>query len=162
MEDSNITTVVFSEKFVASDSQSTANNIRFKGTFTKIYESDDTIIGIAGVAAQCLRIVAWIQAGMVEEEAPYIPELEEPEYQIVFVNRHTKQKYTIEGRYLDVMPVEDEYLAIGSGADIALGAMSAAKRLSGKCDTKRAIKASLKAAIEFDILSGGDIKVVKI
>lgn len=146
-----MTIVVFDGKKMASDSLMIDGSRKSKKPFCKMYETEKYLIGAAGAIGQVQRIIRWIMGA--EEELPHIPDNEEIMYEVMLVDRKTKDVFVFEGRTFDMIP-SDKITAIGSGSPYAYGALS----LMGRKPC--AVKA-VKAAIDCDMYCGGDIKTLK-
>jgi len=106
-----MTTVVCTRDAMASDSQLSGD---YRASAKKVWKVDGNIVGIAGQYAPCVQFVRWLK-GELEEE----PDMDNVDAMVV----------TKDGRILhyngtiDPFEVDDEFSAIGSGAQAALAAM---------------------------------------
>lgn len=132
-----MTTVVCTRDAMASDSQLSGD---FRASAKKIWKVKGNIVGVAGAYAPCVQFVRWLK-GELEDD----PDMEHVDAMVV----------TKDGRILhyngtiDPFEVEDDFSAIGSGAQAALAAMY--------------MGASLERAIEVaslvDVGSGGPVQL---
>lgn len=159
-----MTTIVISSKQVAGDSMMSSMCSKKTAKFSKIFENDECVVAMAGSVGQCQRIVQWVLTGLDPEEAPIIPSDEEVMYEVVFVMRDSGEKYLIEGRYLDIIPIDDEYVALGSGAQVALGNIEGQKQMIKKhnLDADISLKQAIKAASKYDVYTDNRVKVVNV
>ena len=155
-----MTTVVFCKEQVASDTLMTESFGRISSnSYSKIFQNERYVIGMAGAAGQCQRVVDWILDGCVDEEGnptmPYISDREEVGYTVAYIDKHTGKIFAVEGICFDVIEVDYPY-AIGSGADFALG------YLAGKRKGKNRAVQAVKAAADYDIATNHNITSIDV
>lgn len=139
-----MTTIAFDGKTMACDTRVVCGSNCYN-TDTKIYENDTYVIGVAGDAG----------VGTMLIDCPYI--LQARHYDFYFsalvFNKETRQLYKVEFykswdcELSSVIPVADDFAAVGSGAHYALAAM-----YLGNTATH-----AITVAAEFDTNTGGKI-----
>lgn len=154
-----MTTIVFTKDQVAADSQVTSGMGRSQhNSYTKIHENARYIVGGAGSAGQCNRVIDWVLGNFVDDEGnpcmPYLHEKEDPEYSVAFIDKLDGSLHTIEGLLFDVIPAEYPF-AIGSGAEFALGYLY-------KRSLKDAALKAVKAAAHNDLFTNANVKVIDV
>lgn len=153
-----MTTCVYSEGVLASDSRMTTGNSLCSGDTTKIYQNKSTVVAFAGAVAPCLRIVDWVlDTGADPDQKPDLSSFEELSFQLIVVDKESKNCWGYEGNELDYVP-ENSPVAIGSGGAAAMGALHAMKLSKLPMCAKKAIK----AATQCDVYTGGKIKTVNL
>lgn len=135
-----MTTIACNKDVMAADSQATASNRSSK--VIKIFRVNGDIIGYSGTAEDGLIFAEWYK----NKTSP--PELDSDFGALVLTGDGTIYEY---GSKLMKMEVLEDFYAIGSGSDIAMGAMSAG------ADPKQAVK----IAARFDVYTGEPVKTFK-
>ena len=138
-----MTTIAFKGGIMAADKQATSSGCSH-GKMTKIFKLDGHLIGVAGDGHACMEMVRWFNNGAKEDDFPEIQKSEDngmlmvvtPEKVITFYEKSP-------------LPLiyENDFAAMGSGRDFALGAMA-----SGLGATE-----AVEVACRFDIYSGNGI-----
>lgn len=139
-----MTTVAWDGHTMAADTLLAASNVR-DGAFTKIVKrKDGALCGCAGAAAKAYGFHKWFLAGE-KREHPCIGE----EGFNALVVRPDKQLmlYDQVGRF----EFKSKYTAIGTGFEIALGAMAVGGSAAD----------AVSAAMEHDSNTGGSIQVME-
>lgn len=138
-----MTTVVWDGKTLAADSQSTTGTVR--GTAAKIAKNaDGFLIAGAGSHAVVSQWIAWVMAGLPPDNQPASVD----DSTLIIIDPRGRARL-----FADVpvaQPVPRKKWAIGSGSDIALGAMAMG------ADARQAVKVACK----LDVYSGGKIVVL--
>lgn len=97
----------------------------FFSTTTKIYRVGDDLVGFSGDAAQGQAMVAWFRDGAKPEEFPASQTADDDWSPLMVVKRggivlrYEKTPYPF--------PIEDKFVAMGSGRDFAIAAMECGK-----------------------------------
>lgn len=147
-----MTTVAWGFGFMASDTLGDQSGLAMPTT--KIYQSDEFVIGGSGVHHQCLGYFHRVrQLKFKEVLALGYPEYDEDKNSpaMIMVGRHAPQV----GWYLTGSiwsPIHRDFHAIGSGRDFAMAAMAMG----------RSAHDAVELACKFDVYSGGDIELVEI
>lgn len=149
-----MTTVAFDGHYAAADGLASQGNLivgrRTRKLFPIKANIDDKRVDIllAGAGSfQTLMMVVkhFEQQDMMNPE--FMPDIEPGSFQGLIIRRDTGEVYTLEDR---LIPMESEYpVALGSGADYALTAMSLGHNA----------EEAVQAACDLDCFSGGEIKV---
>lgn len=142
-----MTTIAWDGQTLAADTLATWRGTR-DGYAVKIARRGAVLAGAAGNAVICRRLMDWFRSGMVGHP----PSAGSKEAD----NWSTLQIFTPDGLVVSWGPdgweaVRAPRYALGSGCDFALGAMVAG------ADAETAVR----AAIEYDINSGGEITVLR-
>ena len=135
-----MTTIACNKDVMAADSQATASNRSSK--VVKIFRVNGDIIGCSGTVEDWLIFVEWYK----NKTSP--PELDSDFGALVLTRDGTIYEY---GNKLMKMEIFEDFYAIGSGSDIAIGAMSVG------ADPKQAVKIAAK----FDVYTGEPVKTFK-
>lgn len=151
-----MTTIVYANGVMASDSQMSQGNVPCSGSTKKMYDNQYTIVGFAGSVAQCLKIVEWVlDYGADPEAKPDLTIYDEPNYDVIIVDKASGKCWTYEGVNLDYIPTSTP-VAIGSGCYAAMGAIRTMELLKHPVDAKTAVKIAMKC----DVFTGGAIKAI--
>lgn len=138
-----MTTVVYKDGILASDSRCTQNDT-VVGNVTKIHKIDNnTIIGFCGRTAQAFKFIEWYKSGRKKEDA-----LSDDDSDFVALVIVDGVVYRYDG--YNPQLIKHKFHAIGSGFNIALGAMEAGAS---------AIEA-IKIAKKYDIYTGGKVQYI--
>lgn len=144
-----ITTIAYDGKTVAADGRCTSDSRLLTDKLSKIRDTGEEIVAVAGTQHTAF---AWLDdycSGLCPDPQPD-DEAGENSFSVVIVNRKSKRAYL---SYNGHPPMEvDIPCAIGSGGDIAMGAM-----LCG-----RSAKDAVKMASKRDLATGGRIQEVKL
>ena len=153
-----MTTVVYANGVIASDSLMTIGGSPCSGHTKKIYENATTIVAFAGAVAQCLKIVSWVlEYGCDPEYKPDLEVFEEVMYDLIIIDKESETCWTYEGSTLEVIPMNPP-VAIGSGSHAAMGAIRAMEILKHEVDAKLAVKAAMKC----DVFTGGKVNSINL
>jgi ATP-dependent protease HslVU (ClpYQ) peptidase subunit len=138
-----MTTVAWDGKTLAADSQTTTGSIR--GTAAKIAKSRDGFL-VAGSGDWCVikTWINWVLDGMPSDKQP--DHCKESNIIVIDPRGHA----TVFEDVAVALPVPRKQWAIGSGSDLALGAMAMG------ADARTAVKVAAK----FDVYTGGRIVVL--
>lgn len=124
-----MTTIIVDRRtgMMISDNQSTEGNI--KTTCRKVYRitegpNEGTLVGTAGERSSSLIFLRWYGENLERDFSEDLSACsEDEEFSCILLN--TKLKIFTVDRYFCFEEVDEDYFAIGSGSDIALGAMDA-------------------------------------
>ena len=138
-----MTTIAFDGKTMACDTRVTCGDT-FYNTDTKIYESDAYVIGVAGNAG-CGVMLAQVSNILSMRTYEY-------DFQALVYEKSTKRTFYVSFQKSwesnsFVVPVTDNFAAVGSGAPYASAAM-----YLGHTATR-----SVSVAAQFDPATGGNI-----
>ena len=131
-----MTTVVCTREEMASDSQLSGD---YRASAKKLWKIKGGVVGIAGQYAACVQFVKWLKG---EQDDP--PDMEEVDAMVV----------TATGRILhynsstEPFEVEDDFSAIGSGAQAAMAAMHMGA----------SVERAIEVACAVDVGSGGKVQ----
>lgn len=114
-----MTTVVYKNGVMAADKMASEGNNK-TGKMTKIFRVNGYLVGFSGAADCSMALLRWFEDGADEEAWPD-PYKDDPEATMMVV-APTGQVMFYE-RFPIPIIMENEFFAIGSGADFALGAM---------------------------------------
>jgi ATP-dependent protease HslVU (ClpYQ) peptidase subunit len=138
-----MTTVAWDGKTLAADSQSTTGTVR--GTAAKIAKSKDGfLVAGSGEHSVVKMWINWVLAGMPPDQQP----TSAAESSILVVD--PRGRATVFYDIPVAQPLPRKQWALGSGSDIALGAMAMG------ADARTAVK----VAARFDVYTGGKIVVL--
>jgi ATP-dependent protease HslVU (ClpYQ) peptidase subunit len=138
-----MTTVAFDGTTLAADSQSTTGNIR--GHATKIAKNKAGFLVAGSGSYAVVKVwINWVLAGMPAESQP--TNADESSIIIVDPRGHA----TLFAEIAVAQPMPRKQWALGSGGDLAMGAMAAG------ADARTAVKIACK----LDVYSGGRIVVL--
>lgn len=112
-----MTTIAVRDGVMASDSCMSGN---FVTDATKLYKKDGRIIGICGHVTQALVFVDWYFDR--HQRQPSIAN--ENEWEAIVMSKDGLEYWDAS---LRPVPIKDKFHAIGSGAELAMGAMEAGK-----------------------------------
>lgn len=140
-----MTTIAYRDGVMASDSQATAGNIR--STARKMWLLPGVILGITGDLSQGVNFYHWVIEAISEDDEPEPPEI--PDVQAMML---TKKGLWLYDSNPVALPILNKFYAVGSGAELALGAMSMG------ADAKTAVKIAAK----WDVNTGGRIVTMSI
>ena len=138
-----MTTVCYKGGVMAADKQATSSGCKH-GKMTKIFKINGHLVGVAGDGHACMEMIRWFTNGAKEEDFPEIQKDEDNGMLMVVTPAGKIQFY--EKSYLPI-EYENDFAAMGSGRDWALGAMVCGKS---------AIEA-VDIACQFDIYSGNGV-----
>lgn len=135
-----MTTIAYRAGIIASDTVQTFNSMRF-GTMQKIARRrDGTLVGAAGNASYVKTLIKW--ANSAAKGNPPLPP-NDGGTGLIITPKGVIRLVDDDG----ISEVEAEYVAIGSGGEIALGAMAYG------ASAEEAVKISIK----HDCHSGGEV-----
>jgi ATP-dependent protease HslVU (ClpYQ) peptidase subunit len=145
-----MTTIVYKNGIMAADTQETWDGRARR--CTKLYKVGDSIIGTAGDSFTGMLFVDWFSRGRADDDVPDLTHLDADEdfYCLVWF----KEKLWVVNRLFRMVEVELDdypYYAVGSGADVAHGALAMG------ASAKRAVE----VAADFDIHTGLPVEVRK-
>lgn len=111
-----MTTVAYKDGVMAADKQMGG----YSGIITKVYRIGDSLVGLSGSDyAACLKVVDWLADGGDPDEKP---DLGDSDIHILLVD--SEGTIFLYNNNLYPMPMEQEFFAVGSGMDYAIGAMA--------------------------------------
>lgn len=140
-----MTTIAWDGKTLAADSQATSGTLRSR--VVKIVRSPSGFLCAgAGEFSAIIPWLRWVEHGLVPEDQP---EHLGSKATVIIVDPRGKA-YTLEGTPIRV-PVRDKFWAIGTGAELAIGAMAMG------ADAAQAVKVAAK----FDVHTGGRVVAMK-
>ncbi|GAC1333102.1 MAG: hypothetical protein NVSMB20_05320 [Bradyrhizobium sp.] len=138
-----MTTIAYRDRTLASDSISTLGAIA-TCHFRKIARAPDgTLVAAAGGTLACGALLRWVDGGMAGPLG-----LSNDDFTALAVNQDGELHFLSGDGSLT--RIEADFFAIGSGSELALGAMAAG------VSARRAVE----IACQFDGHSGGEIRVV--
>jgi 20S proteasome alpha/beta subunit len=138
-----MTTICYKGGVMAADKQATSSGCKH-GKMTKIFKINGHLIGCAGDGHACMEMIRWFTDGAKPDEFPDIQKDEDNGMLMVVTPEGKIQFY--EKSFLPVQ-YENDFAAMGSGRDFALGAMASGLG---------AVQA-VEVAISFDIYSGNGV-----
>lgn len=138
-----MTTIAYRRGVLAADSLTTSNGLR-DSLAQKIHRVGPLLIGGAGVSALCIRFVEWVQAGM-KGNSPWHGE--DGGNSFIVMPDDTILVFGANGPW----KVETDFYALGSGEQLALGAMAFGA----------SAEQAVECAIRFDVFSGGPIRTLR-
>jgi 20S proteasome alpha/beta subunit len=145
-----VTTVVYKDGVMASDSRIVEGGSIFPGKQQKVFKlPDGTLFGFCGEVSVALEMLAYMTD---DDDEDNCPTWRGSDTQVIHVESPTKL-WNYEGHAGVWIPCRTPYIAIGSGAPYAYGAMAA-----GRVSAAEAVKIAMK----FDPNSGGPVRVVKL
>lgn len=109
---------------IAWDGRTIAADRRLGGwqTANKLFRlRDGTIFAGAGRMDDVAEVLAWLQGGRKPDDKPEI----EPDDSEFFIVQPDGKAYWLTTPFLRSVKIEDQFYAIGSGAEFAIGAMRA-------------------------------------
>lgn len=137
-----MTTVAWDGKTLAADSQSTTGSIR--GAATKVAKNKDGfLVAGSGSCAVVKMWINWVLAGMPPDQQPTSVD----DANVLVID--PRGRATLFADVAVAQPMPRKQWALGSGGDIALGAMAAGADA----------RAAVKIACKLDVFSGGRIVV---
>lgn len=141
-----MTTVAWDGVSLAADSQATTSSgVRCRAT--KIVKSPNGFVAAgAGGLNSITPWLRWVAAGLKPDDQPTTLDKEST---LLIVDPRGRA-YTFEGSAVR-LPMRDKQWAIGSGSDLALGAMAMG------ADARTAVKVAAK----FDVYTGGRVVVLR-
>lgn len=95
------------------------------GTYQKLFRRPFGIVGYAGSVQNTEQLRRWYEAGAeIDKPQPTFVTYgtEEPSCTLLILENSGAIKFV--SRYLNVETLEDEFFAIGSGSEVAMGAMA--------------------------------------
>lgn len=141
-----MTTIATDGRTIAADGQASANGVRMSRTVKKIVVEEGAVYALCGASAMTRPAIEWIKSGAVPDKQPKGDEMG---WSMLVIKRDSALVYTSRSAY----PDDVEYpLTMGSGGEIAKGAMVAGK----------SPESAVVIACDLDINSGGEIQVVNI
>ena len=126
-----MTTVAYRDFSMASDSSCFIGSTHIL-SMRKVWRVGGGLVGCAGDVADIMKFVRWLKDGADEDDYPEMESLEA----IVIAPTGIARAY--ENGHSQGMLIRDPYCAIGSGRDVALGAMFAGS------DARTAVKAAIR------------------
>lgn len=139
-----MTTIAYRDGVMAADSLSTSDGIAMGTVAKAIRREDGAMCGAAGSTSLIRALLAWFENG----EGGDKPDLKDNGAQALIIRPTGSTEWHDEfGFHVISAP----FFAIGSGRDVALGAMAAGA----------SAEEAVEHAIRFDINSGGPIVVVR-
>lgn len=140
-----MTTIVFKKGVMAGDSQITDGNHNFSQV-QKVFKLDGYLLGVAGTFSECQGYKSWIETSM---DMKVFPEETEVDGCALLYDTNKELLYLLEKN--EKIILGDEFVAIGSGAQFAIGAL----------EQGASAKKAVQVASKYDVYTGGDIKVVR-
>lgn len=140
-----MTTIAYKDGVLAADTLATCNGY-LEGRQTKIARVGKALVGAVGSTPMCNRFRGWVAAGMTGE-SPF--EGKDEGNGIVV----TPDGVIVVWSHLGPWAVQDRpYYALGSGEQIAVGAMAAGA----------SAEEAVRIAMRHDTISGGDVMVLRV
>lgn len=138
-----MTTIAYRNGIMASDSQATGGEI-VRGETTKLHRTiHGTLIGISGHSGLTPLLIAWVEGGRKWEDRPTLPQHVELHAIIV----RPRGTITVLSQDFIEQPVETPFIAVGSGNELATGAMAMGATAAE----------AVEVAARFDVYTGGRI-----
>jgi ATP-dependent protease HslVU (ClpYQ) peptidase subunit len=142
-----VTTIVWRSPFLAADRQ--VGEIH---SCRKIFPlGDGSYLAGAGYYDQCVEVVEWWKAGQKRDALPTFPD-DLGEGSSLLLVKADGSAYWLTWPYLRPVPIAEEFVAVGSGSEYALGALAAGM------GAKRAVE----IATRFDPQTGKGVDVVRV
>lgn len=154
-----MTTIVCKDGVMCSDSQATRGDFIDNQEVTKIFQVHGCLIGISGSLIGAMKFIDWfsetLEVTQAQEDYPHL--MVTPPEELVNKDFHCLVMYPDKTVYEffgsdDVLKVDTEYTAVGSGMFYALSALDA-----GVTPEK-----AVEIAIKRDVFSGGAVQSFKV
>ena len=139
-----MTTVAYRDGVIASDSLVTNDNGIGCGHARKIVKGDNVLGGASGPSGEALKFLQWVKNNC-DGDQPVI----KGNTECILVKDGVGHYINKDGA---IVPVKCDFMAIGSGEEIAFGAMAMGATA----------QEAVKIAIQIDTNSGGEIRTLKI
>lgn len=123
-----MTTIVVDRRLriLAADTQSVLGG-NCKNKVTKLWTKGNIGVAVTGSLEEGIQIRDYM-FGMLEDKEVPMPEIEETSALAVeFHGSKSMRGYTVSGKGLVLVPIELQYLSMGSGSGYAMGAMACGK-----------------------------------
>lgn len=140
-----MTTVVCNREYMASDSQISRSNLTVGGIAKLFRGPDGSVLGLCGTWVVGAGLIDWL-CGRADAPPSLIDD--EDDWNVLWLRRDGL--WLIEDRSFRLVPAGADAYAIGSGAQLALGAMA-----MGATPQQ-----AVKVAAQFDMYTGGRIKTM--
>jgi 20S proteasome alpha/beta subunit len=115
-----VTTIAYRDGIMAADRMVTGNGI-YDGDVTKIMRlTDGTLFGASGASHLKKALITWIESGMAYETRP--KDFDQVEFEGILVKPNGSVFFIEKG--FTSFEIDAEYVATGSGRELALGAMA--------------------------------------
>lgn len=141
-----MTTVAWDGKMMAADSATVAGTVKFS-TATKLYEVDGFLLGLAGPRDSAQAFLAWFTCGRREADFPVSQRGDNWADNIIITPTGQLIRYE---QTPFCMEYPNQIMAVGSGAQLALGAMAAGKNA----------EQAVFIACQYDIYSDGPVHLI--
>lgn len=138
-----MTTIATDGKTIAADSQGTSNGTVTSMNQTKLFRHDGCVYGTSGPSADGLLYRKWVKDGRPDNDKPDLSD----RFLSMVINRAGVFE---EGSSLQQLKVDAPF-AIGSGRDIAFGALHAGMTP----------KQAVQIACRLDTCTGGKVRTMK-
>lgn len=154
-----MTTIVCKDGVMCSDSQASRGDFIDNQEVTKIFQVHGCLIGISGSLIGAMKFIDWfsetLEVTQAQEDYPHL--MVTPPEELVNKDFHCLVMYPDKTVYEffgsdDVLKVDTEYTAVGSGMFYALSALDA-----GVTPEK-----AVEIAIKRDVFSGGAVQTFKV
>ena len=142
-----MTTIAFRDGVMATDSLVTDGSNIYRGTTKKIYRIGDSLLSMCGNLGLFDVMVDWVSRGMPLGDLPNVGN--ESDFAAMLVSRDRLVGFTEKFR---IQEHTAEFHAMGSGNEIALGAMAMGATAEQAVET----------ACRFDVYSAGPIQVERL
>lgn len=116
-----MTIITLRDGYMCSDSLITQGDLKL-GEVRKIFDLGDYVVGIAGTYQHAMAFVGWFSEGRPEKRPDF--DGEKPNFDALVYDRVRNCTLYYSDGFLGDLIVSDCY-AIGSGTDLAIGAMEA-------------------------------------
>jgi ATP-dependent protease HslVU (ClpYQ) peptidase subunit len=144
-----MTTIAYRDRVMVADTQVTCGDGSKTITHHKIrILPDGTLYGCAGDTAAILRVQRWMERGMPSRPRPRIPK--DTDFDLLMV-KPDGSAWMLNDAF-DFERIETEFVAIGSGAAYAMGAMACG----------RSAVQAVKVAARFDVNTSAPYDVLRI
>lgn len=145
-----MTVIAFRDGVLAADTATTFGCGMVRHDIPKIYEFKGRLAGAGGDAVDCAAFIRWFQSEFSSEPRCYPkPTEDDDSFEGLIVRPDGLLLIFTRGGWY---PARPRYFAIGSGAQFAMGAM-----FQGATAEQ-----AVRAGIELDHNSGGDVTILKV
>lgn len=143
-----MTTIAYRDGIMAADTLVTGGDVR-RGHVLKIGQTAlGSLVGVTGMAGMLDEVIGWLSAGGRREEYPKVP----PDSHISGIVACLDGRVGVFSTHGVMQWAETEFVAVGSGNEIAMGAMA-----MGASAEK-----AVEIAAQFDVYTGGRITTLSL
>lgn len=149
-----VTVIAYRDGVMAADSLLTSNGM-YQGEAVKVRDINGCLVGISGTWGVACELFSWFEDECADriKRPPATIHVDDDKYPVnmLIVNKRNGAVFYIDGLGFP-QSVTSKFFAIGSGANVAMGAMEMG------ADAVKAVKVACK----YDSYCGGRIRVVKL